>query len=476
MSGKQGQFPEGMGVVDEDMQRVADAASQADDRLLGLLGAPGGADNATIIKRVFPLLDELRTTPDLGGGPDPRFNGGRTIGCEAAYFGGAVGRVRVFPIAIQITAATPVEGPQAGEVLLTAVLEEATDTGAFASTTLGRVDTVYATVDWNVPALGTRPRRIKDTTTGTVTTEDTTVYREPRVRIFVAAGTEGSTTPGAVPADGGSSWNVKLMEVALPAPYTTNAILLGGSGSYIRQAWERGGVEGRSVKLVRPGMGMAFTDADAGLDATRVNSSRGSEFHIVRAAFRHTGATALVVLDAAMDWRHRMLRATILRTATQVVSAPYGKFMPPGALFLATGGQSNRKETGWVHTGSVADLASASTTAMWRDGKVGTFPAWNTTDIYPDKALVTHTGDVWQNMDDDMIIANQEPGVYAGWTVRNDLATADTMRLFVNSASGGGDPPVGALCLEIIPAPEDGANGGDHYVVMIEATAAEGEL
>lgn len=421
MSGDEGLWPAGLGVFDVDLARVAAAAARAEDRALQLLAQPGSATGGAVVKRVLPLHDELRPAVDLGGGYlDPATNNPRVLCLDAGYLGGTVGRVRLLPCAFQITlGSTP---PAAQEITLLARQAAALDTTAnFASSPLGRVDTVYAVVTWATPGDGVRDRRTKNPTTGVVSTVSTNVYRRPTVTLAIAVGTEGMATPGAVPADGADTWNVKLCEVALPVGYVAGAALSDLSGNFITQRWDRVGVRVPEVLSARPGQGMLFLNADAGQDTARVNASRGSDRHTVRAVFRHTAAALRVVLDAGIDWRHRLVRAALLRPAAQIVAAPYGIYPPPGRI--AQGGSSNASDTGWVFSGYVGDV-TVNGTAFW------------------------------------------------------SVVGPPAMRLFANSVipAGPADPPVGALVLEIDDAPTDVANGGDHYVAVCEALSKDEEM
>lgn len=407
MSGERSLFPPGLGVTELDLQRAADAAAGADDRALSVLMPPGGATGGATVKRVIPLHDELR--PRVSG--DPIANNPRILGLDAVYLGGSAGRLRILPFAVQITeGSTP---PAAQSVELVAVHAAHYDLPALASSTLGRVDTVYAIVTRYTPGDGVRPRRMKDTTTGVVTTSDQSVYDTPRVTFAVSAGTEGSSTPGTVPADGVGTYNVKLFEVALPAPYTTGTILVGISGAYTRQRWERVAVPSRLAGVARAGAVSFLANADLGpASAELVNSSRLRDFAVVRSVFRHTAANAQVVLDDAVDYRNRDVRVTLTRMASNTPVGSFGNYPPPGNTVV--GGRSLVFETGWIHTGPAGDRAS-NATAFWEDSS-GT----------------------------------------------------PVVRLFANSATNPGDPEVGALLLEIDDAPTDGGHGGDYWTAFIE--------
>lgn len=426
MSGIEGQFPPGLGVTDEDLQRVADVAAAGEDRALSLLAFPGGADGATRIKRVIPLHDELRTPMTVGSNPNPLWNNPRVLCSAAVYHGGAAGIVRTLPCAFEVVPVSTVPAAQLAPFV--ARLDAFADVGPFGTTAGGRVDTIYATVTWEVPVLGQRDRRVKDPTTGVVATASTTVYRQPVVTIHIAVGTEASFTPGAVPADGSESYNVKLAEVWLPAGYTSGGNLYDGSGGFLRQKWERGAVRPSAVALVRSGQGQDYTGgADGGIGVELGNSTRGCEYQIVRSIFRHTAVTARITLDRGIDWRNRLVRVSILRSAAQSVLSPYGLYPPPGGVAsggpaIAVGGEGDVVNTGWIFTGAVSD---------------------------PDLAV----GEFYSSG-----------------------GTPKTFKLYANSSTSLGAPWLGALVLTIAEAPDDGANGGDHYVAIIETFASDYEV
>jgi hypothetical protein len=221
---------------------------------------------------------------------------------------------------------------------------------------------------------------------------------------------------------------VKLAEVWLPSGYTSGGNLYDGGGGFIRQKWERGGIRNSAVAHVRSGQGMAFTGgSDGGIGVEVGNSSRGCEYHVVRSIFRHTGVNAKVTLDRGIDWRNRLVRITLLRSASQAVSAPFGLYPPPGGIAsgipaIAGGGASNVVDTGWVYTGLVSD---------------------------PDLAA----GEFFDSG-----------------------GTPKTIKLYANSSDSLGAPYLGALVATIGEAPDDGAHGGDHYVAVIETFASDFEI
>lgn len=348
-------WPAGIGVVDEDLQRAADVASQAGDHVLEELAFPGGADGSSYVKRLRPLLDELRPAPDpLGGSPVYAMKSPRILAVEAAYYDGVtIGRVGVLPCAVDIVGPSAVQAAQA--VALSGKVTAMLTAPVHASTTAGRVDTVYLSVRFNSPGGAAVLRRMKNTTTGVVTTETVNVYADVEVSVAVAAGTEASSTPGALPADAGGTYNVAVCTVALPAGYVSGGVLFDMSGSFIRQVWSRAALRRQAVEVVRPG-DMAFTtNCDAG-PAGNLNTLLGQSQRLrggdrIRAVFRHTGAGALCVLDNTLWWCMREVRVSVLRSAAHVGVSPFGVYVPPSLAVL--GGASMAEDSGWVHSGQL---------------------------------------------------------------------------------------------------------------------------
>lgn len=408
MSGRRTLIPEGLGAVETDLQRIADAAYSGDDRAFQALMFPGSA-NGSVVKRVQPLHDELRafTSNALFA------NSPRVLCFDAAFLGGTQGRIRLLPCLFQVIGAST--APAAQQVTVSALLASHLDTSAnLSSSAAGRVDTIYATVAWNTPVDGQRPRRVKSTTTGVVGTQTVNVYADLAVTLGVSAGTEGSATPGAVPADGASSWNFKLCEVVLAPGYTAGNALLS-----VRQRWDRAWINAQAVRGARPGVRVTYpANADAGLgDAEVLNSSRFGDHRIVRTVFRNTAANARVVLDNGIDWRMREARITLIRSTSYAPGGGLGEFVPPDRDTV--GGYSTRFETGWTHTGASGDHTT-NASAFWSD------------------------------------------------------AGPPTVRLFAQNAGGGA--AIGSLVLEIDDAPDDAANGGDHWTAIMECLGASTEV
>lgn len=354
MTTRRGLWPAGIGVIDEDLARMADAAAFAPDKVMEQLSFPGGANGASLVKRVRPLLDELRAAPDGAGlgFPVPSLKSPRILCCEAAYYDGVtIGRVAVQPCAVDIVAASPVHGAQS--FTLSGKVNTMLTSAAFSSSGAGRVDTVYLSVRFENGA--TVDRRMKDITTGVVSTQSVAVYADPVVTVNIAAGVEGSSTPGAVPADGSGQYNVAVCTVALPVGYVSGGVLFDINGSFVKQVWERSVVRALAVEGVRKGS-MAFTsNCDAGpagnIHTTLAQAGRGNTRNTVRAVFRHTAANALCVLDNALWWCLREVRVSVIRSTSATPVAPFGNYVPPSLAL--DGGASLAEDSGWVNSGQV---------------------------------------------------------------------------------------------------------------------------
>lgn len=418
MSGDESLFAPGVGLVSEDLERLATTAAKGEDRALAIVAAPGAGDGASYIKRIIPLDDEFRVGPTYSGNVLSWLKSPRVLVSEALFFGGPSGGVRVKPAAFEVWA--PSVATNAQNATLIARLEGPVELTALGASASGRVDTIYAAVSVWIPSGANRSRRVKNTTTGVTSTNTVSTYRQPRVQIMVAVGTEGSSTPGAVPADspGTTTFYFKLAEVALPSGYTSGAPLNALGVHFIAQKWERGGVHQRSLALARPAVGMAFTNADAGLRAELHNAQRDLDYHLVRGVFRHTGANAIVVVDTSIDWTMRMVRVSCIRTASQTPVSPYGNFTPPAGAETAGRDETSGKfvDTGWTFSG--------------RGGVSG--------------------GECY----------NAFSGLGGG------SGSGGHLYLFANGDSGY---PMGALMVFLNDAPEDGGHGGDHIIVVAEA-------
>lgn len=424
MSGKESLFPPGVGVVAEDLERLATTAAQGEDRARALVAGPGGGDGASYLKRIVPLDDEFRAGPTFGGSAQSWLKSPRILACEALFFGGLSGAVRVKPAAFEVWAPSAASSGQ--QMQLCARLDSPLDLAILGASAAGRVDTVYAAVSQYIPGAANRSRRMKNVITGATSTNTVSVYREPRVQVLVAVGTEGSGTPGAVPADspGTATWYFKIAEVSLPAGYTSGAPLNSMGVHFIAQKWERGAQRAATLALVRAAQGMAFTNADAGVLPALNNSPRNLDYQIVRGVFRHTAGLAFIVLDTSIDWRDRLVRVSIFRAPSTTAIAPYGTFPPPSGIGIPgrddTAGKS--ADTGWTFSGS---------------GGVSAGLAY---------------------------------GCFSG--LGGTSGAGGNLYLFANGQSGY---PIGALMAYMFDAPDDGAHGGDHYVVIAEALGRDRE-
>lgn len=411
MSGRRALIPAGLGAVDADLQRVADAAYTGEDRALALLAAPGGGDGSSIVKRVIPLVAE--TDQDATHPVNPR-----RLLLDASIHGGTAGIARLQACAIHVTGASLRRSAQATAIV--ARVDDWMESSLFDSSAAGRVDSVYVSVAMSTPVGGQRSRRVKNPTTGAVTTQTVDVYSDATATLLVAPGVEGSATPGTVPADTATTWNVKLADVVLPAGYVSGTILYDGTvGEYIKQRWTRGGVSTQASRAVRVNVPQFKTNCDAGLYDDISAADRGTGLTIVRGTFRNTAAGAVMVLDKSVDWRRRIVRITLIRPAVHVVPPAEAVYPDPRGVYVQ--GTSYQLSTGWVFTGSSGNVAA------------------------PLDEFYTSGG-------------------------------APNLKLYANSSGAGiGATPLGELVATIADAPDDGANGGDHWVFIAEALDSDWE-
>ena len=413
MSGRLVVLSTGLGLMDEDLERLTEALAGADDAALAAIAQPRATAGAAV-KRILPLLDEMRPVPG-GGSPVPALRTPRALVAEAAYYDGtSIGKVRVQPHIFEVWGAASAN-PSAQAPSLRGFCFEPLDTPNFASSVSGRVDTVYLTVRFNAGT--TASRRVKDPTSGVVSTQTVTLYQDPEVTIHVSPGAEGSSTPGAVPADGAGSYNVGVAQVSLPVGYTSGGALFDGGGSFIEPTWERARLNEGAVGGARHGVVTGTSGADTGPADRYTRALATSRFagrQMLRACFRHTASTAVVVLDDSIDWRLREVNLTCLRSVSHTPAGSYGNWVPPTKAL--TGGGAMSESSGWVHSGYVNDTGTG----------VGAF--FETSGAGGDPVL----------------------------------------KFFARNSDG-------ALVATIAAAPLDGAHGGDFYTVLVDYLDANEE-
>lgn len=291
MSGVRQIVSGGYPAVDEDMQRMADAAAGADDLAHAFSCPPG-----ELFKSITPLDRE-----ELGG------NQWRSIMQNSV----TTGRVSIAPC---ILVAGPTTGTTAKKqivVQLAKVIQEyeTVISAAFASNSSGstRYDTVYATLQRTNTVIAAR--KIKDPTTGVISTQPSTVLAsEPTVTLsIITGGSSAPTSPtwGGIPADTSTSWNFPLGYIEIPNGYVSGGTLV---GMVVRQIWPGGFLPEGRIRACPPASIMA--EAYTGVNG-RADTNMGSRFgtRVRRSCvYHHTSAfSALDVLDTSIDWRNRLI-------------------------------------------------------------------------------------------------------------------------------------------------------------------------
>lgn len=311
MTGTRAMIVAGLGATDEDFQRIADEAAEGEDRLLRILAAAGGT------KRVIPLNDWLKYRNDNPALVTDRglTGAGSVAVTDSSAWSVTNGRLAVEPAAYLVNSSAT--SPVTGDALIVAVKTSRTMVGPFSSTVGGRTDVVYATVTEATSV--TADRRYKDPTTGERSTQSLAVARATSVTFNVAQGPEGvPATPGTVPADSGTSWNIPLAYITLQAGYTSGDQIttfgVGPATHKARQVWTRGGLSPQMVKTARPGRSTYTAGASASAD---LPFHRMGSYEVVVATFKHTGNPLNVILDDGRDYRNNLVRLSISRVRAQ---------------------------------------------------------------------------------------------------------------------------------------------------------------
>lgn len=228
MSLLRGTWNNGQSITVPELNRPLDVSANADDRVYESLFTPGATQ-----KRLIPL--DLTTTDHT----------------KMVVPGGTSGSVALKPC-------TLVAGDPS---VTTAIKMSATLLASLDSTLIGsnssgltRIDLLYATIARSTPASIGSPgtgvayagigvadpgtgaqqsRTVKDTTSGTVTTQTINIYDVPTITLTVLAGTPGSGAP-SLPADGASAYNFALAQITVANGFTSGSAISAGN---IAQEW-----------------------------------------------------------------------------------------------------------------------------------------------------------------------------------------------------------------------------------------------
>lgn len=311
MSQERAIWNDGQGLATPDLQRPANDAGAADDRVYEVLVTPGAVQ-----KKILPLSEESATVnPRLLAIPS-------AVGLTPA---GVNGAIRLMPCALVAGSAASTQ-----QISLEATLYAPLDTAAIGSNSSGstRYDLVYATINRAVTTTGTR--KIKSATDGTLSSQTVNLADNAATTLSVNAGfLTGGTPPtqaqinAALPADTApssstfGSFNFPIAYVSVFNGYASGAVI--GSNptfSALTQCWPGGAIAQNRVRGARP-MSIYYGAAAEKVSSVLSNnvalaerwSGNGNQFFSHFKILSTTGATinAGVVLDNSIDWRNRIV-------------------------------------------------------------------------------------------------------------------------------------------------------------------------
>ncbi len=342
MSGLQSVITAGCSVVDEDGQRMADAAAHADDLALEAMISPTQTLDVTgpsARKLVIPVPRH----PIAGGTP--------AIPERLVRVGAIAGTADILAFKAMQFEADPlisIDTAYHGAVTFAARSRAIIASALFAANASGspRTDLVYATIQRSVSLTGVR--RVKDLTSGSVSTQTVNLATEPAVTITVLP----ATTIAGLPADTATVWNVALAEVVIPNGYALNGAL---TQSWITQAWRRGGVgsHARHDVITNAVAPAAIASAySAGFTAAH-RALRLTSRHVRRYLINLSGANDTALIDDTLDLRRRIIEIKTLRGADE------GAGSYPAVDAVTLPGSSLSETTGLKFTGDGNSVASA---------------------------------------------------------------------------------------------------------------------
>jgi len=288
VSGNLKNWTEGEAITATELQRSADDAAAADDRVFADLMPPTKTDGS-YVKSVYPLGVESFT------------NNNRLL-----VVPGSSGKAKV--LAARYVVGQPATAPDVGDVLLSAKkLSDSTATFVAPSVST-RIDVVYAVLQRSTT---TASRKVKDKTTGQITTQTLTVAKPPTVTIGVVTGVEGGGAP-SIPADTVTAWYFKLAEITFTTGWGGTVLQ-----SQIVQAFPGGFIPIERVRSFQHATGFAANSSQISLAATKVDERFGVGIRKM-IPIAHAGASAnWATLDDSIDWRGRAVRVSIVRPAQE---------------------------------------------------------------------------------------------------------------------------------------------------------------
>lgn len=342
MSAERAIWNDGQGLATPDLQRGCNDAGAADDRAHEVYLTPGAVQ-----KKVMPLLDETATQiPQYLAIPS-------AAGLTPA---GVNGAVRL--LACELVAGSP-SNTQA--IALAGNLQAPLDTVAITSNSSGstRYDLIYATLNRAVTVSGTR--KIKSATDGSLSSQTVNLADAPTITLGVNVGfLTGATPPttaqinAATPADTApssstfGSFNFPIAYVTVANGYSSGTVLFqnsSGGSTYLTQCWAGGFIRRHRVESYRAAtlIGSGIAEAPKSVAVTTRTGAAIS----IKSPVYVLPATKLVgtdnlstwpVLDNSIDWRYRIISATVTYLTSAASSAT-----PESLLSASSGGLSDRK-------------------------------------------------------------------------------------------------------------------------------------
>jgi hypothetical protein len=177
---------------------------------------------------------------------------------------------------------------------------------------LGGVNGYVATVCALVQRVAsTATRKVKDSVTGSVSSQVITTYSTSSVQIMTVLGSDsGTMAPPSLPADSSTAWYVPLADVTLGGvgvPWVAGTTI---AQSKIAQTWEGGWIRRGRIQLATPAKIMtgAFSAGVNGRASTPLSNRWGATI-ACSAVLQHAtnGAATWLILDDTHDWSRRVL-------------------------------------------------------------------------------------------------------------------------------------------------------------------------
>lgn len=385
----------GQAVNRDDINTAFSEAALADDRTLAelLRIAPWDGVAANVTRAIIPYRIQPNATVSASGG-------------TVIPSGSANGKVKINPFRAVIGSRTLVATDakanwrdiRSSVVTGTTTLSQTNgDTGfpdSFGANASGnpRWDLVYAQVLVDANAAGV-VRKVKDPTSGVVTSPTVTVTTTQTVSVKVAAGTTGATPAfPALPADPGGGYNVPIAYVRIPNGF--------GAGSTILTSQIR---ESATVVLMSAATGVS-TMAPTEMNDSRILSTQldtwGSagtrpETFVPRTMTgKHerfflldlqTPITATGdILDASIDWRNRYFK--VCARAGAAVSGVFASSIPgtPANAFPIPSSTASFTTMGQSFVADATYVAASRTVAYFEPTGVPNMAAATAVTLYVD--------------------------------------------------------------------------------------------